>query len=64
MMTTSFSLLPSHLGSQVARRLLGALVPSVGLFFVLAIAASTTPGLLSCGVVILAVAIFASRTCR
>jgi hypothetical protein len=64
MMTTSSSLVPSHLGSQVARRLLGVLAPSVGLFVVLAITASTMPVLFSRGGVILAAAIVASRTRR
>jgi hypothetical protein len=63
MTTTSSSLAPTHLGSQVARRWLGTLAPSMGSLVVLAIAAWTTPNLFGRGVVILG-AKFVSGTRR
>jgi hypothetical protein len=63
MTTTSFSLAPTHLGSQVARRWLGVLAPSMGLLAILTMAAWTTPNFSSRGVVILG-PVFVSRTRR
>ena len=63
MTSKSSSLAPTHLGSQVARRWLGVLAPSMGLLVVLAIVSWTTLNFFSRGVVILG-PIFVSRTRR
>jgi hypothetical protein len=63
MTTSSSSLAPAQLGSQVAWPLLGVLVPPLGLLIVLTIARSTLK-LLNHGDVILAVITYDLRTRR
>ena len=62
MTTASSSLAPTHLGSQVARRLLGVSAPPLGLLKVLVVARNT-PNFFGSGFVILG-PIFFSRTRR